>query len=113
MPALEPVAALGRSAGEPDATYGMWYPLDVEKTTLYMPAELQQGLRALARRTGRPQAELIREAIAEYVGTQERPLPRSIGAGTGGGVSGAHSEAWLHAQWDRRQAPALDRRKAP
>jgi len=91
----------------------MWYPLDVEKTTLYMPAELQQGLRALARRTGRPQAELIREAIAEYVGTQERPLPRSIGAGTGGGVSGADSEAWLHDQWDRRQAPAPHRRKAP
>jgi predicted transcriptional regulator len=83
----------------------------VEKTTLYLPTELQQGLRALARRTGRPQAELIREAIAGYVGAQERPWPRSIGLGTSDGtVTSEASEAWIRQEWDRQVAVARKRR---
>ncbi len=93
-----------------DATYGRWYHCAVEKTTLYLPTELQQGLRALARRTGRPQAELIREAIAGYVGAQERPWPRSIGLGTDGAVTGSDSEDWLHREWDQALASAKRRR---
>jgi len=51
----------------------------MEKTTLYLPTELQASLRALARRTGRSQANLIREALETYVAGQERPRPKSIG----------------------------------
>jgi predicted transcriptional regulator len=84
----------------------------MEKTTLYLPTELQAGIRDLARRTGRPQAAIIREALERFVGDQERPLPRSIGAGMGGRVNAADSEAWLRSEWDR-QAARRARRKTP
>jgi hypothetical protein len=73
----------------------------MEKTTLYLTEELQAELRALARRTGRPQAELIREAVASYVAAAERPLPRSIGIARSGTLRAADAKAWVRAEWDR------------
>jgi predicted transcriptional regulator len=82
----------------------MWcvacYNADVEKTTLYLPGELQSILRQLARRTGRAQADLIREALTEYVSRQEHPRPRSIGAGEDADLAARDSEAWLRREWD-------------
>ncbi|HJR18661.1 MAG TPA: CopG family transcriptional regulator, partial [Actinomycetota bacterium] len=49
----------------------------MEKTTLYLPGELQVALRDAARRAGVPQAELVREALTRYLGTLPRPVPRS------------------------------------
>lgn len=85
--------------------------LSMEKTTLYLPAELQQSLRDLSKRTRRPQAELIREALVGYVASQERPWPRSIGSGADGMVSAADSEAWLRDAWSRRDAKPSRRRR--
>ncbi len=51
----------------------------MEKTTLYLPKQLQRELKDAARRTGRPQAELIREALTKYLAKQERPLPGFVG----------------------------------
>ncbi len=52
------------------------------KTTVYLDAEDYERLKAVARRKGRPPAELVREAVREYA---ERHFgsgrPRSIGAG--------------------------------
>lgn len=45
----------------------------VEKTTLYLPAELHRALRAEARRTGVTQAELVREALRERLAAQPAP----------------------------------------
>src|SRR5206468_1651199 len=39
----------------------------MEKTTLYLPKELQRELRETARREGRPQAALVREALDTYL----------------------------------------------
>ena len=55
-----------------------------EKTTVYLDSADQRRLRALAAAQGRPTAELIREAIAEYVARHApQGRPRSIGAGRG------------------------------
>lgn len=81
----------------------------MEKTTLYLTEELQAELRALARRRGRPQAELIRDAVAEYVARAERPWPRSIGIARSGAVPASEAKRWVHAEWDREDA---ERRRA-
>jgi predicted transcriptional regulator len=74
----------------------------VNKTTLYLPPELHRGIQEVARRTGRRQAELIRTAIEEYLRAQDRPLPRSIGAGEDSGLAARGSEDWLRSRWADR-----------
>ena len=77
----------------------MWYRRPMEKTTLYLPTELQASLRALARRTGRSQANLIREALETYVAGQERPRPKSIGIAGDGSLDAADAKRWVHERW--------------
>jgi hypothetical protein len=87
----------------------MWYIRSMEKTTLYLPTELQRSLRDLSRRTGRPQAALIREALGAYVAEQERPWPRSIGSAADGTIAGGDSEAWFREEWSRTDARPVQR----
>lgn len=56
------------------------------KTTLYLPEDVYRRLKVVARRQNRPAAEVIREALGEYVGAHEaKPSrPRSLGAGRSG-----------------------------
>ncbi len=56
------------------------------KTTVYLPEADRRRLKELALRVGRPAAELIREAVAEYSRRRgaARLLPRSLGAGRSG-----------------------------
>lgn len=63
----------------PVATYG--YHMSTQKTTVYLDAAAYRRLQELAHERGRPAAELIREAVAEYAARHApRPRPRSIGA---------------------------------
>jgi predicted transcriptional regulator len=56
-----------------------------EKTTVYLNAADHRRLKALAAADNRSTAELIREAVAEYVGRRAaRAAPSSIGAGRSG-----------------------------
>jgi predicted transcriptional regulator len=71
----------------------------VEKITLYISAHLQRALRSLARREGRPQAEIIRAALNAYVRQQQRPRLVSVGLGEDDHVSGATSEDYLRSRW--------------
>jgi len=71
----------------------------VEKTTLYIPADLQRALRSLARRQRKPQAEIIREALSAYVREQARPRLGSVGLGEDDQVTGATSEDYLRSRW--------------
>jgi hypothetical protein len=48
----------------------------VEKTTVYLPTGLKRSLRHVATSTGRSEAEVIREAIANYVKASDQPRPR-------------------------------------
>lgn len=47
----------------------------MDKTTLYLPADLKQAVKRAARRRGVAEAEVIRDAIRLAVGS-ERPRPR-------------------------------------
>lgn len=50
------------------------------KTTVYLDAEDVQQLRVLAKRTAKPQAQLIREAIHSFTSVESRrPLPAGLG----------------------------------
>jgi len=78
----------------------------VEKTTVYLDVQLRRDLAALARRLERPQAELIREAIAEYLARQDTPpLPSFVGAISVGGDASVDVRRYRQ-QW----AAELERR---
>lgn len=80
--------------------YGKLFAM--EKTTLYLPDDLRRALADEGRRSGRPQAQLIREALGNYLADRPRPLPLSIGIGADGKVTGKRSEDWLRREWERR-----------
>jgi predicted transcriptional regulator len=82
--------------------YGILQPY-MEKTTIYLPDEMQHSLAILAKRQQRPQASIIREAIAAYLEKQRPVKLRSIGAGSDDEVTGASSEDWLRKQWRRNK----------
>ena len=48
----------------------------MEKTTVYLPAELKTALRRTSRSTGRSEADLIREGIGLVTGTYRIAEPR-------------------------------------
>lgn len=54
-------------------TYGRIYGM--QKTTVYLSAELKNSLRCMARDTGTSEAELIRQAVGEKVLRHPRPRP--------------------------------------
>jgi metal-responsive CopG/Arc/MetJ family transcriptional regulator len=47
----------------------------MDKTTVYLPAELTAAVRRIALRRGVSEAEVVRDAIRQAVG-EERPAPR-------------------------------------
>jgi hypothetical protein len=54
----------------------------MDKTTVYLPAELKTGLRRVAKERGVSEAEVIRDALRRAV-SGERPRPRpGLFAGT-------------------------------
>lgn len=71
----------------------------MQKTTLYLPGELQRALKEAARREGEPQAVLIRRALEEYLQKRGRPPLHSIGMGEDKGLSARDAEDWLRAEW--------------
>ncbi len=94
----------------------------MEKTTLYLPGDLQVALREAARRAGRPQAELVREALTKYLADQPRPWPKSIGIAKDLtlGIDITKVDEWIEREMERdydrylRDAgPAVPNRKAP
>ncbi len=77
--------------------------MNTHKTTLYLPADLQQRLKDASRRTGRPQAALVREALERYLATTPPPLPTSIGAGDDPDLDARDAKHWLHERWTDRE----------
>jgi predicted DNA-binding protein len=61
----------------------------MRKTSVYLTEDEAEGLRRLAVREGRPQAELIREGVGKVIAELDaKPRAfRSLGAGRGGGAS--------------------------
>ncbi|HEX9728106.1 MAG TPA: ribbon-helix-helix protein, CopG family [Gemmatimonadales bacterium] len=75
---------------------------DYTKTTVYLEFGDYRRLRALAREQGRPAAELVREAVAEYARRHRtHAVPASIGRGQSGrGDLGERAEDLLRGMGD-------------
>jgi len=65
----------------------------MERTTVYLDAELKRRLREAAARSGSTEASLIREALARYLVGSEPPTLRPVGRSADGGVAGDDEEA--------------------
>lgn len=70
----------------------------MEKTTLYLPRDLQRRLRAAARERDCAQAEIVRVALDAYL-AEGRPRLEIVGIGNDPGLSAADSEDWLRREW--------------
>jgi predicted DNA-binding protein len=71
----------------------------MDKTTLYLPEELHRRLRDVARRSRRPQADVIRSALDAYLRETRVDRPLSIGAGEDETLGAHDTEAWLRERW--------------
>jgi predicted DNA-binding protein len=74
----------------------------MQKTTLYLPEELHRRIQQLSDRTGRSQAEIIREALQRFVDEQGKPRLRSLGAGHSREITGKNARDWLRENWHPR-----------
>jgi predicted transcriptional regulator len=86
--------------------YGVWYHTwmgTAHKTTLYLPSDLQRRLREYARRTGAPQAAVVRAAIERYLAETPRPVLTSLGVGEDEGLDAADARVWLRAHWENER----------
>jgi Arc/MetJ-type ribon-helix-helix transcriptional regulator len=70
----------------------------MRKTSVYLTDDEAEGLRRLAAREGRPQAELIREGVRRVIAeTESQPRTfRSLAAGRGGGKPAAWTSDELY-----------------
>jgi plasmid stability protein len=59
----------------------------MERTTVYLDAELKRRLKAAAARGGRTEAAMIREALAQYLASEAPPALRPVGHSDDGGVA--------------------------
>jgi predicted transcriptional regulator len=77
----------------------------MKRTTIFLPEDLERMLQETARRTHRTQAEIVREALAQYLAADRRPWPRSIGMGKSAdrSVTSDNVKEWVRGQW-RREA---------
>jgi hypothetical protein len=64
----------------------------MQKTTLYLPAELHKLLKEAAKHEQKSQAELIREVLADYMRMKPGPVPSCIGVAEDAGVTARESE---------------------
>jgi predicted transcriptional regulator len=76
----------------------------MERTTLYVPEELRRRLADEARRQGRPQAELVREALVRYLDRQRPERPRLVGVASRTGVSARVAKRAVRSAWERDAA---------
>lgn len=67
--------------GESGAISSWHHTGGMKKTTLYLGETEAEGLRRLSRETGKPQAELIRQAIAGLLAEGPRRTFHSMGVG--------------------------------
>jgi hypothetical protein len=68
-------------------------------TTIELPPDVKRELEALARRTGRTEAELIVEAVERHLQAEQRPRPKAIGVYSDPEVTGENYEDWLATNW--------------
>ena len=75
----------------------------MERTTVYLTQELKTSIRNVAKREGRSEADVIREALARYVAEPQfqRPRPKSLGIAHSGRIQSDQLEEWLDKNRER------------
>jgi len=73
---------------------------------VFLPDELRRRLADEARRRGRPQAELVREALERYLAEAVPERPRVVGVADAPGLDARRAKAWVRGRWGRRAARA-------
>ena len=75
----------------------------MERTTVYLPLELKISIKTAAKRRGSSEAEVIRDALEQYLADHDRkrPRPKSIGVASSGRIQSENLEDWLAENWER------------
>lgn len=72
----------------------------MQKTTLYLPNDLKIEIKAVSRVEQRSEAEIMRDAIREYVNKRlQTPWPKSFGMIADGSFDPADDEILLKERW--------------
>jgi predicted transcriptional regulator len=73
----------------------------MKRTTIFLTEDLERRLQETARRTRRPQAEIVRDALSQYLHGQTRPWPRSVGVGENAdrAVTSENVKGWVRERW--------------
>lgn len=71
----------------------------MNRTTIFLPPELQQRLADEARRRKVAQAELVREALTAYLDRSRRPVPSIIGVVDRPDIDARDAKAWVRERW--------------
>ena len=81
----------------------------MKRTTIFIDEPLERDLKARAERERRPMAELVREAVREYMAhdSAAAPLPRFVGVGRSGRTDTAerHEELLFQSEPDEPEPP--------
>ena len=88
----------------------------MKRTTIFIDPQLERELQALARRSGRPMAALVREAVAQYVAADRERRSSRLGfvaAGRSGRSDIAERHEELLFQPEPPAAPASVRPRTP
>ena len=87
----------------------------MKRTTVFLTEELERLLQETARRTRRPQAEIVRDALAQYLEAQRRPWPQSLGTGKNADGSGTseNGKEWVRERWLREMRDPDDTETGP
>jgi len=85
------------------------------KTTVYLDAEMVVTLRQISQQEGRSQAELIRDALAEFTRRRKRPPVPGVGEFDSGESSVSRNaekvlrEASAQGKWRKQRSRGADR----
>jgi predicted transcriptional regulator len=69
------------------------------RTSFYIEADLQQGLRQAARRLGKTQTLIVSEALADYLAKVARPELGAIGKGADSDLDARDAKRWVRRRW--------------
>ena len=73
----------------------------MKKTTIYLPIQLKNDLKVLARQSHKSEAEIVRAAVFRYVEAEiaPRPEPQSFGMVADGTFDASRDEEYLEEHW--------------
>jgi hypothetical protein len=83
----------------------MLYAKHMKRTTVFLDEELESRLDEASARLGQAKAEIVREALDEYLRRHARPWPSSIGVGESphDGITSVNVKEWVHRQWSGQE----------